>query len=72
MLIDAAKRNTLAVLECVDATTGEPRYVLTEVGKAQGGDDWLLVPFGHMPEDVGQYVPPIGVNAMPVQKAGQA
>lgn len=57
-LLRAAESGDLALMECTDATTGEPRYVICAVGFDRG--QYLFTPFGHMadgnPYDA--YVPP--------------
>lgn len=45
-LLRAAADGALALLECADAATGEPRYVLCAVGR--DGDDYVMTPFGHL------------------------
>lgn len=47
-LLRAAKDGNLALLECGDARTGEPRYVLTAM--AWDGKEYVMTPFGHMCE----------------------
>ena len=45
-------------MECTDAATGEPRYVICAVGR--DGGDYMFTPFGHLadgnPYDA--YLPP--------------
>ncbi|WP_041559089.1 DUF6117 family protein [Novosphingobium sp. PP1Y] len=57
-LLRAAADGNLALLECRDALTGVPRYVVTAVGR--DGDDFVMTPFGHLhdgnPFDA--YLPP--------------
>ena len=57
-LLRAAEQGDLALMECTDARTGEPRYVLCAVGRE--GSEYLMTPFGHLhdgnPFDA--YVPP--------------
>lgn len=57
-LLRAAADSNLALLECTDAQTGVPRYVVTAVGR--DGDDFVMTPFGHLhdgnPFDA--YIPP--------------
>jgi len=57
-LLRAAADGNLALLECRDAHTGVPRYVVTAVGR--DGDDYVMTPFGHLhdgnPFDA--YIPP--------------
>lgn len=59
-LLRAAEQGDLALMECTDATTGEPRYVICAVGRVDG--DYVMTPFGHLhdgnPFDA--YVPPTG------------
>ncbi|WP_447725508.1 DUF6117 family protein [Sphingomonas koreensis] len=45
-LLCAAEQGDLALVECVDAQSGEPRYVLCAVGR--DGSDYTLTPFGHL------------------------
>jgi len=56
-LLRAASNGNLALIECTDAITGEPRYVIC-VGRE--GTDYLFTPFGHLadgnPYDA--YLPP--------------
>ena len=57
-LLRAASDGHLALMECTDAVTGEPRYVVCAVGRE--GTDYVFTPFGHLidgnPYDV--YLPP--------------
>lgn len=57
-LLRAAAEGNLALLECTDAATGEPRYVICAVGRADS--EYRMTPFGHLhdgnPFDA--YVPP--------------
>lgn len=46
-LVRAAVDGNLALLECTDAVTGEPRYVLCAV---QYDSEFSLTPFGHLHE----------------------
>jgi hypothetical protein len=59
-LLRAAESGDLALVECTDAETGEPRYVICAVGRE--GGDYVMTPFGHLhdgnPFDV--YRPPAG------------
>jgi hypothetical protein len=59
-LLRAAEQGDLALMECADAQTGEPRYVLCAVGRERG--DYVMTPFGHLhdgnPFDA--YLPPTG------------
>ena len=43
----AAEAGDLALMECADARTGEARYVICAVGRADNGDYWMT-PFGHL------------------------
>jgi hypothetical protein len=58
-IIRAAKDGRLALMECTEIATGEPRAVLCAVQKGEG-DAIDMVPFGHIclqnPYDV--YKPP--------------
>jgi hypothetical protein len=57
-LLRAAGEGDLALLECADAVTGAPRYVICAVGREDGA--YVMTPFGHLhdgnPFDA--YVPP--------------
>ncbi|MEO8884086.1 MAG: DUF6117 family protein [Devosia sp.] len=57
-LLRAAGDGNLALVECADAETGQPRYVLCAVGRDAA--DYLFTPFGHLadanPYDA--YLPP--------------
>jgi hypothetical protein len=57
-LLRAAADGNLALMECNDAVTGEPRYVICAVGR--DGTDFVFAPFGHLsdgnPYDA--YLPP--------------
>ncbi len=59
-LLRAAVAGDLALVECADAATGEPRCVICAVGRDDG--DYVLTPFGHLaPGDPYEaYVPPAG------------
>jgi Family of unknown function (DUF6117) len=62
-LLRAAASGDLALVECADAVTGEPRYVLAAI--AQEGGTYMMTPFGHLapgnPFDA--YVPPDASDA---------
>ncbi|MFA7585783.1 MAG: DUF6117 family protein [Novosphingobium sp.] len=45
-LLRAAADGNLALLECTDAHTGVPRYVVAAVGRDEG--DYVMTPFGHL------------------------
>lgn len=57
-LLRAAKSGDLALMECTDAASGEPRYVICAVGRDRA--DYMFTPFGHLadgnPYDA--YLPP--------------
>ena len=57
-LLRAAGDGNLALMECLDAVTGAPRYVICAVGRDHG--DFVFTPFGHLadgnPYDA--YLPP--------------
>ena len=57
-LLRASADDRLALMECTDALTGEPRYVICAVGRDRG--DFVFTPFGHLaagnPFDT--YLPP--------------
>lgn len=57
-LLRAAADGNLALMECLDSRTSEPRYVLCAVG--HDGTDRVFTPFGHLadgnPYDA--YLPP--------------
>jgi hypothetical protein len=45
-LLRAAAAGDLALVECADAMTGEPRYVIGAIGR--DGGDYVITPFGHL------------------------
>lgn len=45
-LLSAAENGALALMECQDADTNEPRYVICAVNRGAG--TYQMVPFGHM------------------------
>lgn len=45
-LLRAAGRGDLALMECTDAVTGEPRYVICAMGQDERGS--VMTPFGHL------------------------
>lgn len=48
-LLRAAGDGNLALMECLDAVTGSPRYVICAVGRDDG--DYVFTPFGHLADD---------------------
>jgi len=48
-MLRAAESGDLALMECSDAATGEPRYVICAVGR--DGGDYVFTPFGHLADD---------------------
>lgn len=54
----AAGDGNLALMECADAETGAPRYVICAVGR--DGIDYLFMPFGHLADGnpYEAYLPP--------------
>ena len=68
-LLRAAAAGDLALVECADAATGDPRYVICAVGRDNG--DYVLTPFGHLapanPYDA--YIPPTD-DAAPLPGSG--
>ncbi len=46
-LLRAAENGDLALMECTDAATGDPRYVIAAVRRDDGGD-YHFTPFGHL------------------------
>ena len=57
-LLRAAEAGHLALMECLDAATREPRYVLAAVGR--DGADYVFMPFGHLAvgDPFASYLPP--------------
>ena len=57
-LLRAAADGNLALLECTDAATGAPRYVVCAVGR--DGEEFLFTPFEHLAEGnpYDAYLPP--------------
>lgn len=57
-LLCAAADGNLTLMECLDARSGSPRYVICAVGRH--GADYIFTPFGHLadgnPYDA--YLPP--------------
>ena len=58
-LLRAAGDGNLALMECQDTQTGEPRFVICAIGR--DGSDYVMTPFGHLVEGnpYDAYVPPI-------------
>jgi hypothetical protein len=48
-LLRAAGNGNLALMECLDVVTRQPRYVLCAVGRSDG--DYVFTPCGHLAED---------------------
>lgn len=59
-MLRAAEQGDLSMLECTDAITGEPRYVLCAVSLQ--GSDYVMTPFGHLHDGnpYEAYLPPGG------------
>jgi hypothetical protein len=59
-LLRAAAQGDLALVECLDAQTGEPRYVICAIGR--DGGDYGMTPFGHLHDGnpFEAYLPPAG------------
>ena len=57
-LLRAAGEGNLALMECLDAVTGNPRYVICAVGR--DGGDRVFTPFGHLADGnpCDAYLPP--------------
>ena len=57
-LLRAAADGNLALMECMDSMTCEPRYVICAVGR--DGTDFLFTPFGHLADGnpFDAYLPP--------------
>ncbi|MBP7339659.1 DUF6117 family protein [Niveispirillum sp.] len=57
-LLRAAHDGNLALMECNDAVTGEPRYVIWALGRDQRGI--IMTPFGHLADGnlYDAYLPP--------------
>jgi hypothetical protein len=57
-LLRAAAGGALALIECNDAVTHEPRYVICAVGCDRG--DYAMTPFGHLADGnpFEAYLPP--------------
>ena len=45
-LLRAAGCGDLALVECADAMTGEPRYVICAIARDRA--DYVITPFGHL------------------------
>jgi hypothetical protein len=61
-LIRAAEAGHLALMECTDAASGAPRYVICAVGWQDGeqGGEYVMTPFGHLADcnPYELYIPP--------------
>lgn len=57
-LLRTASEGNLALLECLDAATREPRYVLCAVSRSE--DEYVFTPFGHLADGnpYEAYLPP--------------
>ena len=57
-LLRAASSGDLALMECLDAQSRQPRYVLCAVGR--DGEQFMFTPFGHLAPDnpYEAYLPP--------------
>lgn len=68
-LLRAAAEGNLALMECSDAASGDKRYVICAVGRAEG--DYVMTPFGHLHpgNPFEAYLPPDAVSAI-AQHAG--
>jgi hypothetical protein len=58
-LLRAAAEGNLALMECTDALTGEPRFVICAV--SHDGTDFVFTLFGHLAEGnpYHAYTPPL-------------
>lgn len=58
-LLRAAANGHLALMECRDAATGAPRYVLCAVHRDEDGQ-FVMTPFGHLADGnpYQAYIPP--------------
>ncbi|AGK59796.1 hypothetical protein HYPDE_40638 [Hyphomicrobium denitrificans 1NES1] len=45
-LLRAAADGNLALMECIDAVTGEQRYLICAIGRDK--TDFVFTPFGHL------------------------
>jgi hypothetical protein len=61
-LLRAAEVGHLSLMECTDAASGVPRYVICAVGwqEDEHGGEYLMTPFGHLADGnpYELYVPP--------------
>jgi len=68
-LVRACKADDLALVECKDAATGEPRYVVCAIALQDG--EYEMTPFGHLcrgdPYD--DYIDPS--SSMPMDREGE-
>lgn len=62
-LLRAARDGNLALMECLDASNEETRFVLCVVGRDKG--DYVFTPFGHLADGnpYEAYLPPDPDNA---------
>lgn len=63
VLLSAAANGDLALMECADAVSGEPRFVICAAGR--DGEDFLFAPFGYLAEGnpYKAYLPPSAAPA---------
>ena len=63
-LLDAAADDNLALMECSDAASGVPRYVIVAVGRTDG--DYEMTPFGHLHDGnpYEAYLPPFSEDQL--------
>lgn len=57
-LLRAASDGNLALMECLDTATAQPRYVICAVSR--DGSDYVFIPFGHLADGnpCDAYLPP--------------
>ncbi len=57
-MLSAARAENLCLVECKDALSGEPRYVICAVSVLEG--EFTFVPFGHLAQGnpFEAYIPP--------------
>lgn len=63
-LLAAAADGNLALMECSDAASGVPRYVIIAVGRVDG--DFDITPFGRLQDGnpYEAYLPPSGEGSL--------